>query len=314
MDFPKPLSVKYLAKRFNAKLIGDKSVVATGINEIHKVRPGDITFSDVEKYFRRALESSASIVMLNQEAECPLGKAILVLDNPFSAYDELIAEYRPYKPIDQLIHPSARIHPTAVIEPGVIIGANSEVGADTFIEANVVIRDHCKIGDRVIIQSGSTIGTDAFYFHKEPGTLKKWTSGGRVIIEDDVYVGSNCTINKGVSGDTIIGKGTKIDCLVHIGHGAVVGKNCIVAAQVGISGKAIIGDNCHILGQAGIAPSLKVGDGVTIHPKAGVGKDLEEGKRYFGYPAQEWTQQWREIAALKKLPDIIKQLENNKSD
>ena len=162
----------------------------------------------------------------------------------------------------------------------------------------------------MIIQSGTTIGTDAFYFKKETGIHTRWHSGGRVVIEDDVYIGSNCTINKGVSGDTVIGEGTKIDCLVHVGHGAVIGKHCIVAGQAGISGKAVIGNNCFILGQSGVAAGLNIGDNVTLAPKTGAGNDLETGKRYFGSPAKEWTTAWRELAAVKRLPDLIHKIED----
>ncbi|GAH00950.1 unnamed protein product, partial [marine sediment metagenome] len=182
------------------------------------------------------------------------------------------------------------------------------IGARAHIEANVVIRTQTIIGERVQIQSGTVIGTDAFYFKKSGGKHTKWTSGGRVVIGDDVYIGANCTINRGVSGDTVIGRGTKIDCLVQIGHGVEIGEHCLIAAQVGISGKTVIGDRCTIYGQTGIAPSLKIGDDVMIHPKSGVGEDLPGNKRYFGAPAMEIRAKLREIAALKKLPDLLRKL------
>jgi UDP-3-O-[3-hydroxymyristoyl] glucosamine N-acyltransferase len=310
MKFPEPIPVIDIARRFGARLIGDKTIVVTGINEIHKVESGDITFSDVAKYFQKSLESLATVIILNEATDCPDGKAILVCERPFDVYESLVSDHRPFRPLSAIIDPSAKIDPTAVIEPNVVIGPEVTIGAHTHIQANVVIRAHCVIGDRVIIQSGVTIGTDAFYFKKTGRENVKWTSGGRVIIANDVYIGSNSTINKGVSGDTIIGEGTKIDCLVQIGHGVVIGKHCIVAAQAGISGKSTIGDHCSILGQAGIAPGLRIGDNVVVHPKTGIGTDIDSGKSYFGYLGQDKTKAWREIIALRRLPDLIRKMES----
>lgn len=309
MDLPVPQTVGDIALRINARVIGDPEIQVTGINEIHKVREGDLTFADVEKYFAKAIGSAATVIILNQESECPPGKALLICDNPFAAYDGLIRDHRPPRPLKSLIDPSAHIHPSAVIEPQVVIGPEVHIGENTVVEAGAVIREHCIIGKRVVIQSGARIGTDAFYFKKTDKGHIKWTSGGRVVIEDDVYIGANSTINRGVSGDTVIGEGTKIDCLVHVGHGVVIGKHCIVAGHVGISGKAVIGDNVTIYGQAGIAPALHIGDDVTIHPQSGVGNDLARGKRYFGTPATDLREKWREIAAVKQLPAILRKLD-----
>lgn len=310
MKFPNPIPVSEIAERFSAKLIGDASIMVSGVNEIHKVGEGDLTFSDIEKYFKRALQSNATVIVLNQPTECPEGKALLIVDDPWTVYNTLIEDLRPFRPIKDMIDPSADIHPSAIVEPNVVIGPDVKIGADSHIQSGVIIREYSVIGDRVTIQSGTTIGTDAFYFKKEPEALIRWTSGGRVVIENDVHIGSNCTINRCVSGDTRVGSGTKIDSLVHIGHGAVVGKNCIIAGQVGISGNSTIGDNCFIMGQAGVSSSLKVGDNVQIHPQTGVHKDLETNKRYFGTPAKEWSTEWREIAAVKKLPELISRLED----
>lgn len=314
MKFPHPIPVVDIAKEFNAEIIGDSTLIATGINEIHKVEPGDIMFSDIEKYYKKALESDATIILLNKPAECPPGKVILVCEDPFEVYDTLVFRYRPFRAINTTIDPSAEIHPSAIIEPNVVIGPDVKIGADCHIQSGVVIREFSYIGERVIIQSGATIGCDAFYFKKETGIHKRWNSGGRVIIEDDAYIGSNCTISKGVSGDTVIGEGSKLDCLVHIGHGAVIGKHCIIAGQAGVAGKTIVGDNCFILGQAGLAASLHIGDKVTVSPKSGVAGDIAAGKRVFGSPARDWTTAWRELAALKRLPELIHKLEQEFKD
>lgn len=311
MKFPTPLSVTAIAQRFNAKPVGDSTLHATGINEIHKAESGDIIFVDVEKYFKKSLYSPASIIFINKEVECPDGKVLLVMDDPFTAYNTLVQEHRPFIPLRQNIHPTAIIEPSAILEPNVVIGAHVIIGKDCYIQANASIMEHTIIGNNVTIQAGAIIGTDAFYFKKTKEGFKKWRSGGRVIIEDKVEIGAGCTINKGVSGDTVIGEGTKLDSQVHIGHGVVVGKNCLLAAQVGIAGKTIIGDNCVLYGQAGVAQNLTIGDNTIISAKAGVSKNLAGGKIYFGTPATEARTMYKELAALRHLPEFFKNYYKN---
>ncbi|MBP6824974.1 MAG: UDP-3-O-(3-hydroxymyristoyl)glucosamine N-acyltransferase [Saprospiraceae bacterium] len=308
MKFPHPIPVSELALRLNARqVIGDAALMATGINEIHKVEPGDIAFSDVKKYFAKTLSSAATILLLNEAAECPPGKVILVVENPFEAYDGLIRAYRPFEPLTHPVSHKADIHPTALIEPGVIIAAHTRIGAYSHIQANTYIGEYTSIGDHVSIGPNSVIGSDAFYFKKLPdGSFQKWRSGGRVIIEDRVDIGAGCTINKGVSGDTVIGEGSKLDCQIHIGHGAVIGKNCLFAAQVGIGGKTVIEDNVVLYGQVGVAQAIRIGKGAVVSAKAGVSKSLEGGKAYFGIPADEAREKYKELAALRQLPELIR--------
>ena len=309
MKFPQPLSVRALAARFNAQLIGDDTLLATGINEIHKVEPGDIAFSDAPKYFQKTLDSAATIILLNAEADCPPGKAILVVSQPFEVYDSIIREYRPFEPLTGPVSPHAVIHPTAILEPGVIVAANVTIGAHTYIQANTYIGEYTTIGDHVAIGPNCTIGSDAFYFKKHPdGAFQKWRSGGRVIIEDRVDIGAGCTINKGVSGDTVIGAGSKLDCQIHIGHGVVIGKNCLLAAQVGIGGKTVLEDNVVLYGQVGVIQAVRIGKGAVVDAGAGVSKSLEGGKTYFGAPADEIRVKYKELAALRMLPELIKKL------
>lgn len=310
MQFPEPISVQSIAAQFGGRIIGDASLMATGINEIHKVTPGDITFSDVPKYFEKSLKSAATILLLNAEATCPEGKAIIVVDDPFLVYDTLIRRYRPFRPIEHQVDSSANIHPSAILEPGVIVGPHVTIGASCYVQSGVYIGEYTRIGNHVNIGANTIIGTDAFYFKKQPdGSYKKWRSGGRTIIQDHVDIGAGCTINKGVSGDTIIGEGTKIDCQVHIGHGAVIGKNCLLAAQVGVAGKTILEDNVVLYGQVGLAHGLHIGTGVTVLAKSGVSKSLESGKTYFGTPADEVRQRYKELASLRQLPEMLKNKE-----
>ncbi len=307
MKFPQPISIKEIAQKIGAsQIIGNDSLLATGINEIHKVGPGDITFSDVQKYFKKSLNSAATIIILNKEAECPEGKAILICDQPFEAYNGLVKEFRPFSPLSKTISDSALIHASAIIEPNAVIGNHVRIGKNCYIQANVYIGDYTIIGDHVTIQAGTTIGTDAFYFNRKDGGYKKWRSGGRVVIEDHVDIGANCTINRGVSGDTRIGEGSKLDCQIHIGHGAVIGKNCLIAGQVGIGGKSILEDRVVLYGQVGVAQNVRIGEGAVVSAKAGVSKSLEGGKAYFGIPAAEIREKHRELAALRHLPDFFK--------
>jgi UDP-3-O-[3-hydroxymyristoyl] glucosamine N-acyltransferase len=306
MKFPQPIPILDIAEKIEAQLIGNASLQATGINELHKVEKGDITFVDAKKYFKKSLESAASIIIINEVVECPAGKALLVCDNPFDAYDGLVRKYRPLRPLSSQIAESAFVHPSTVIEPGVIIGHQAVIGKNCYIQANAYIGDFTHIGDHVTIQAGCIIGTDAFYFQKTETGFKKWRSGGRVVIEDHVDIGAACTINRGVSGDTIIGAGSKLDCQVHVGHGAVIGKNCLIAGQVGIGGKSVLEDNVVLYGQVGVAQRVRIGAGAVVSAKSGVSKDLEGKKAYFGIPAAEIRERQRELAALRHLPTFFK--------
>lgn len=306
MKFPKAIPITEIAKKIGAKIIGNEDLLATGINEIHKVEKGDITFVDVKKYFKKSLESEASIIILNEMTECPEGKALLLCEEPFEAYNNLVLEHRPFRALSALIDDSAVIHPSAIIEPNVIIGQHVRIGAYSYIQANVTIGEYSVIGEHVNIQSGTVIGGDAFYFKRQDDQYKKWRSGGRVVIEDQVYIGPNCSICRGVSGDTIIGSGSKLDGLIHIGHGAVVGKNCLLAAQVGIGGKSVLEDGVVCYGQVGIAQNVRIGAKAIIAAQSGVSKSLAGGKTYFGSPAEELRQHHKKLAALRKLPDFLK--------
>ena len=303
MTFDQPIPIREIAKQINAEIIGDPNTVASGINEIHQVRPGDITFVDVKKYFEKSLNSEATFVILNERTEAPEGKTLLLCADPFTAYNNIVLTHRPYVAVQNSISPLAEIHPSVVIEPNVVIGPYVKIGANSHIMANVTIAEHTIIGEEVIVQPGAIIGTEAFYFKRTTEGYKKWRSGGRVILEDRVDVGAGCTINKGVSGDTRIGEGTKLDSQVHIGHDVVVGNRCLFAAQVGIGGNCVVGDDVILYGQVGIAQNLKIGNKVVVLAKSGVSKDLEEGKVYFGYPAQEARKAYQELAILRKMRD-----------
>ncbi|WP_109695696.1 UDP-3-O-(3-hydroxymyristoyl)glucosamine N-acyltransferase [Chitinophaga deserti] len=307
MKFDTPIPVKEIAALTGAKLAGNEALLATGINEIHKVTPGDISFVDFEKYYNACLSSPATIIIINKEVEVPPGKAILVTDDPFSAYVSLVKRFRPYEPQNKAVSDSAVIGEGTIISHGAVVGHHVTIGSNCIIHPNVVIYDHTEIGDNVIIHSGTVIGADAFYFKKRAAREVMWDkleSCGRVIIESDVEIGALCTIDKGVSGDTIIGRGTKFDNMIHIGHGTVIGRNCLFAAQVGVGGKAIIEDNVILWGQVGVNKDLTIGKGAVVYAGSGVKDSIEGGKVYFGSPVEEARTKMKELAWIKRIPEM----------
>ena len=202
----------------------------------------------------------------------------------------------------QAISPDAIIGEGTRIDANVVIYPNVRIGKNCHLRANVTIYERTIIGDNVIIQANSVIGGDAFYYKKENAEYQKWYSCGRTIIEDNVEIGASCTIDKGVSGDTIIGRGTKMDNHVHIAHGVEIGENSLLAAQVGVAGKTIIGKNVILWGQVGVSKDLKISDNVQVYAQSGVSGDLEEGKTYFGSPAidaKEWFSEYRFLRMLR---------------
>jgi len=313
MKFDKPVAVKWIAEFTGAKLIGNDHQEAMGINEIHKVTKGDISFVDFEKYYNACLNSAATIIIINKEVECPEGKTLLVTADPFTAYVKIVNHFRPYEPSSKLISDSAIIGEGTLLQPGVFVGNYVRIGQNCLIHPNVTIYDHTVIGDNVIIHAGCVIGADAFYFKRRKDRevqYDKLVSCGRVILEDDVEMGACTTIDKGVSGDTIIGRGTKLDNHVHIGHGAVIGRNCLFAAQVGIGGKAIIEDEVILWGQVGVSKDLRIGKGAIVLAQSGVPSSLEGGKTYFGSPAGEAKPKMRELAWVKRIPEMWEMVKN----
>ena len=301
MQLKTPIAVADLAQRFDLQLLGRADLAVTGISELHHAQDGDLIFVDHPKYYAKALQSAATVVLIDREAEVPPGKCLLVTDTPFAVYNQLVLETRPVEPIEEKISRQARIGADTHIEPGAIIDAGVVIGEGCFIEANAVIRDGTRIGNRVRIQSGAVIGSEAFYFRRTPEGYQPWRSGGSVVIEDDADIGPNCTIARGVSSATRIGRGTKLDSQVQIGHDVKVGAHCLLAAQVGIAGNTTVGEWCILQGQVGIAQNLKIGPRSIVFAKSGVSKDLEGDREYFGYPAQEARTAFKEIALLRRL-------------
>ena len=185
------------------------------------------------------------------------------------------------------------------------------IGKNCIFHPNVTVLDYCSIGDNVVIQSGTVIGSDAFYYNTKKDRevwYKRMESCGRVIIEDDVEIGAGCTIDRGVSHDTVIGRGTKFDNMIHIGHDSVIGKNCLFAAQVGVAGAVVIGNGVTLWGQVGVNKTLTIADNVVVYAQSGVGGTLEKGKVYFGSPAEDASLKKRELVWIKRIPEMWKRL------
>ncbi len=307
MNLNPPVPLSWIAEFTGAKLIGDPAYLMTGINEIHMVRAGDLTFVDHPKYYDKALHSAATVILINKEVEAPAGKHLLLSDNPFRDYNKLTLHFSPFVPATASIAPSASIGEGTVIQPGAFIGNGVKIGRNCLIHAQVSIYDRVELGDGVVIHSGTVIGSDAFYFKKLPGGYTKMHSCGNVIIEDNVEIGAGCTIDRGVSGDTVIGEGTKMDNQVHIGHDTVVGKRCLFAAQVGIAGVARIEDDVILWGQVGVNKDLVIGKGAVVYAQSGVASSIEGGKVYFGSPVQEARDKMKELVYVKRLRELFKE-------
>jgi len=305
MRFETPVKLIDLAQLTGSRVIGDGAMTVTGINEIHMVAKGDITFVDHPKYYDKALQSEATFVIINKEVECPAGKALLYSDDPFRDYVAIVKRYRPFEPSGAMIAPTATIGSGTIVQPGVFLGNHVSVGKNCLLHPGVVVYDHCEIGDNVIIHANTVIGSDAFYFKRRPEGYDKMESCGRVIIQNKVEIGASCTIDKGVSGDTVIGEGTKLDNHIHIGHDTVIGKNCLFAAQVGIAGVARIEDDVILWGQVGVNKDLVIGKGAVVYAQSGVAKTIEGGKVYFGSPVQEARDKMKEMAAMKRVAEYL---------
>ncbi|AWA30556.1 UDP-3-O-(3-hydroxymyristoyl)glucosamine N-acyltransferase [Flavobacterium magnum] len=308
MKFPNVQSLKSIADLLGCEFVGAADFAVHGMNEIHVVEPGDIVFVDHPKYYDKALKSAATIVLINKKVDCPEGKALLISDDPFRDFNTLTKHFRPFQSASSAISPTARIGEGTVIQPNTFIGNHVKIGKNCQIHSNVAIYDHTVIGDNVMIHAGTVLGADAFYYKKRPEGFDQLVSGGRVVIEDNVGIGALCTIDKGVTGDTTIGAGTKIDNQVHVGHDTVIGKKCLIASQTGIAGCVVIEDEVTLWGQVGTTSGITIGAKAVVMGQTGVTKSVEGGKTYFGTPIEESREKLKQLANIKKIPEILNKL------
>lgn len=308
MKFPQPHSLKQIATIISARMVGDPDFPVTGMNEIHVVTKGDIVFVDHPKYYDKALNSAATVILINKEVPCPQGKALLISEDPFTDFNKLTEYFRPFQTVSGPISETSKIGKDTIVQPNSFIGNNVQIGDNCLIHSNVSIYDNTVIGNNVIIHAGTVLGSDAFYFKTRPQGFDKLKSGGRVVLDHNVEIGANCTIDKGVSGDTFIGAGTKLDNLIQVGHDTIIGKNCLIASQVGIAGCVIIEDDVTVWGQVGMRSGITVKKGGVLMGKAGITKSTKENTIYTGNPAMEARLKLKEYAAIRKLPELLEKL------
>ena len=308
MKFLNSKTLKEIAHIINCDYVGADDFEILGMNEIHVVESGDIVFVDHPKYYDKALQSAATIVLINKVVECPDGKALLISDDPFRDFNKLTNHFKPFKSSNIAISPSAKIGENTIIQPNCFIGNNVSIGNNCVIHANVTIYDDAIIGNNVTIHSGTILGASAFYYKNRPEGFEQLLSCGRVVIEDNVHIGALCTIDNGVTANTTIGEGSKLDNQVQVGHDTVIGKKCLIASQVGIAGCVIIEDQVTIWGQVGITSGITIGEKAVISAQSGVSKSLEGHKSYFGTPADDFRSKYKEIASIRKIPEILDKL------
>jgi UDP-3-O-[3-hydroxymyristoyl] glucosamine N-acyltransferase len=301
LNFSRTQTLEEIAQIINCEFIGDASFAIKGINEIHVVEKGDIVFVDHPKYYDKALNSAATTILINKRVDCPEGKALLISDDPFRDFNKITKHFNPFIASKVSISESAIIGEGTVIQPNVFVGNNVKIGKNCVIHPNVTIYDATIIGNNVTIHANTVLGADAFYYKKRPEGYDKLISGGRVVLEDNVDLGASCTIDRGVSGDTTIKKGTKIDNQVHVGHDTVIGEKCLIASQTGIAGCVIIEDEVTIWGQVGTNSGITIGKGAIILGQTGVTKSVPGGKSYFGTPIAESREKLKEMAGIKQI-------------
>ena len=301
MKFNSQQTLKEIAKIINSEYIGVDDFPVFGMNEIHVVEKGDIVFVDHPKYYDKALQSAATIILINKKVDCPKGKALLISDDPFRDFNKLTKYFNSFKASRISISDTAQIGENTIIQPNTFIGNNVRIGKNCLIHSNVSIYDDTVIGDNVTIHSGTVLGADAFYYKNRHEGFDKLISGGKVVLKDNVDIGSNCTVDRGVTGETTIGEGTKIDNLVQIGHDTVIGKKCLIASQVGIAGCVIIEDEVTLWGQVGVRSDVRIGKKAVVLGQTGVTKSVDGGKVYAGNPIQEAREQLKGLAAIKRL-------------
>ncbi|MBI3881645.1 MAG: UDP-3-O-(3-hydroxymyristoyl)glucosamine N-acyltransferase [Verrucomicrobia bacterium] len=326
-----PFTASEIARHLDGEVLGDGALVLKGFAHVATARPGDLTFAENDTYFTAAEQSQASAILVSADFKSN-GKTLIKVKNSRVAFAKVMPLFFPEAPLPAGIHatavvaasaqvdPSAHVGPHCVIGEGVRVGARSallggnhigdgsRLGDDVKLFPNVVVYADTQIGHRVRIHAGTCIGSDGFGYVLDAGTHLKVPQIGNVIIHDDVEIGSNVSIDRGALGSTVIGKGTKIDNLVQVGHNVVIGEGCIIIAQVGIAGSSKLGNFVTLAGQAGIAGHLKIGDQAIIMAQSGVMTDVPPGVQWLGAPAQPDKDFKRQIIAIMKLPEALRRL------
>ena len=325
------MTLSELAEALGANLVGDGSILVTGIAGIETAQPGQVTFISNKKYVAHARTTRASAILVGHDFPA-LSIPTLRLDDPYLAFARTIELFHPPAPLLPFIHPTAviahsaiigaRTHigayvvigdgvsigDDAVIHPHCVIYPGARIGKHFLAHAHAIVREQCHLGDGVILQNGAVIGADGFGFAPAAGRWHKILQSGPAILEDDVEIQANACIDRASIGETRIRRGAKIDNLVQVGHGSTVGENTLLCAQVGLAGSTIIGKNVILAGQVGVAGHCTVGDRVVATAQSGIPNDVEPGKTVSGYPAVDNRQWLRSVALFNRLPELLKKL------
>jgi len=325
------LTTAEIAKLLAGEVFGDANATLTGFANADAAKPGDLTFAETDAFFTAAENSAATAIIAGKNSSSAK-KIVIRVDNPRLAFAKALAVFFPEPKFIAGIHPSAAIAKSAQVDPtahigphctvgervkiganavlqaGNFIGDDSVIGDETNLFSNVTIYPRTQVGKRVRIHAGAVIGSDGFGYVFDSGFHRKVPQVGNVVIGDDVEIGSNTSVDRGALGATVIGKGTKIDNLVQVGHNVELGDYCILCAQVGIAGSAKLGKYTVLAGQVGIAGHLKIGNQVTIGSKSGVMHNIPDGEKWLGIPAQPDKQAKRIMIAMQRLPDLFKKI------
>jgi UDP-3-O-[3-hydroxymyristoyl] glucosamine N-acyltransferase len=325
-------TLQELAGLLGAKVQGDGDVRIHSIAPLSTAGEGQLTFVTNPKYLKALSSTGASAILLDKPPVHEVGKPLLLHPNPYACLARLLSLYHPVTKHPQGIRPGSFVHSEATVEmsacvmpcatvsakaqvgartvlyPGVYVGENAMIGEDCILYPNSVVADDCVLGDRVILQPGSVIGGDGFGFAPDAGAYLKIPQVGNVVLEDDVEIGANTTIDRAVMGSTKVGKGTKLDNLIQIGHNCQIGRHTVMAAMTGLAGSSNVGDHCLFGGNVGLAGHITIGDKVTLATRTGVMEDILEPGVYWGAPHQEMKDEMKCVATYRELPDLSKRL------
>ncbi|MGJ8724249.1 MAG: UDP-3-O-(3-hydroxymyristoyl)glucosamine N-acyltransferase [Roseibacillus sp.] len=314
--------------------VGDPDFRITGFASLGDAGPLDLSFLGNEKYLNDYLGCQAGAVLT--VARAPIareGMAVIDVENPSVAFSQVVEEVQKKRPYEAAIHPSAFVDETAqvdgamiranaVVEAGAVVGKGTEIGPGVVVErgaiigedcilfANAVVRERCILGDRVLLQPGASIGSEGFGYELVDGRHRSIPQVGIVVLEDEVEIGANSTVDRARFGKTVIGKGTKIDNLVQVGHNVIIGEHCLIVAHVGIAGSCKIGNYVTVAAQSGLAGHLEVCDHVVLAARTGVSKSIEEPGTYWGVPAKPIKVEKRRLVGTRKIPEMREELKN----
>ncbi len=332
-----PIKLSDIAAEFGGRVVGDDGVEISGVAKIEEAQEGEITFLANPKYTKFLNETKASAVIVPLDVTEAGDTPLIQAENPYFAFLKTVVLFHPPQPlIAKGIHPTAvigeeteigqdvsagpyvvigrrcRVGSGTVLMPGVVVGDDVRIGSDCVLHARVSIREKVILGNRVVIHDGTVVGSDGFGFAPEGGKYHKIPQVGTVVIEDDVEIGASTTIDRATLGETRIKRGAKLDNLIQVAHNCSIGEDTVIAAQAGLSGSTHIGSHVKIGGQVGFAGHLSVGDGAMVGAQSGIHKSVPSGQMVFGYPAKPHSEEFRIQAALRRLPQLLKEVKDLK--